>query len=209
MFFSPVRNSPNKTHYVTFTNFLPSSHWSGTVPQILSHKFCVLSFPRTYSRKRQNVHKMFIHNFRALNPPPSQPGKWGLSSWISNRKAFANRIANTQTKIFGYDKPSKNCEQTELWTNGRFWIFAARIGAEKSTQTFFVQFFDNPSGHGRPRRKSWTSAPESAFSCGQRWRGETFWPLGIPGRKGQECPREIRTKKAYVYAVFSPPNETL
>ena len=39
--------------------------------------------------------------------------------------------------------------------------------AEKSTQTFFcTKLFENPSGHGRPRRKSWTSAPKSAFSCG-------------------------------------------
>ena len=31
---------------------------------------------------------------------------------------------------------------------------------------FCTKFFGNPSGHGCPRQKSWTSAPKSAFSCG-------------------------------------------
>ena len=41
------------------------------------------------------------------------------------------------------------------------------IRGQKINANFFcTKFFDNPSGHGRPRRKSWTSAPKSAFSCG-------------------------------------------
>ena len=55
-------------------------------------------------------------------------------------------------------------------------------------------FFENPSGHGRPRRKSWTSAPKSAFSCGPGVMGRNFFDPWSSGHKGQECPQEIRTK---------------
>ena len=40
------------------------------------------------------------------------------------------------------------------------------VGAEKSTQTFLHKAFRQPFGSWRPRRKSWMSAPKSAFSCG-------------------------------------------
>ena len=43
-----------------------------------------------------------------------------------------------------------------------------------------TKFFDNPSGHGHPRRKSWTSAPKSAFSCGPGG-GRNFLTPGHPG----------------------------
>ena len=33
-----------------------------------------------------------------INPPPSQPAKWGISSWISIRRD-SKRIANTQPKL--------------------------------------------------------------------------------------------------------------
>ena len=39
-------------------------------------------------------------------------------------------------------------------------------GQKINTNSFCTKFFGNPSGHGRPRRKSWTTAPKSAFSCG-------------------------------------------
>ena len=45
---------------------------------------------------------------------------------------------------------------------------------------FWTKFFDNPSGHGRPRRKSWTSAPKRAFSCGPG-DGRNFLFPGHPG----------------------------
>ena len=83
--------------------------------------------------------------------------------------------------------------------NGNYYL-----GDKESTQTFFcTKFFDNPSGHGRPHRKSWTSAPESAFSCGPDG-GEKFFDLGASGRKGQERPREIRTKKFMFMLFFLP-----
>ena len=43
-------------------------------------------------------HKIFVHNFCATKPPPSQPAKWGISSWISIKRT-SNRTANTQPKL--------------------------------------------------------------------------------------------------------------
>ena len=70
---------------------------------------------------------------------------------------------------------------------------------------FFAKFFDNPSGHGRLRRKSWTSAPESAFSCGPGGGEKLFdpWAFGRKGQECQECLREIRTKKFMFMLFFS------
>ena len=79
----------------------------------------------------------------------------------------------------------------------------ASIGARKINVIFCCgKFFDNPSGHGRPRRKSWTSAPKSAFSCGPGG-GEKLFDPWASARKGQECPREIRTKKFMFMLFFS------
>ena len=61
----------------------------------------------------------------------------------------------------------------------------------------------NPSGHGRPRRKLWTSAPKNAFFCGPG-DGEKLFDPGASGRKGQECPREIRTEKFMFMLFFLP-----
>ena len=80
------------------------------------------------------------------------------------------------------------------------------IRGQKINANFFcTKFFGNPSGHGRPRRRSWTSAPKSAFFCGPG-DGEKLFDPGASGRKGQECLREIRTEKFYVYAVFFLPD---
>ena len=79
-----------------------------------------------------------------------------------------------------------------------------KIRGQKINANFFcTKFFDNPSGHGRPRRKSWTSAPKSAFSCGPGG-GEKLFDPGASGRKGQECPQEIRTKKFMFMLFFLP-----
>ena len=53
--------------------------------------------------------------------------------------------------------------------------------AQKSNANFFcTKFFENPSGHGRPRQKSWTSAPKTGFSCGPVV-GRNFLTPGHPG----------------------------
>ena len=66
-----------------------------------------------------------------------------------------------------------------------------------------TNFFNNPSGHGHPPRKSWTSAPKTVFSCGPGG-GEKLFDPGASRRKGQERPREIRTKKFMFILFFLP-----
>ena len=76
----------------------------------------------------------------------------------------------------------------------------ANWGQKINANFFCTKFFENPSGNGRPRRKSWTSAPKSKFSCGPGG-GEKLFDPWASGRKGQECPREIRTKK-FMFMLF-------
>ena len=76
------------------------------------------------------------------------------------------------------------------------------LGAKKTTQTFFVQSFSTTLRVMGPRRKSWTSAPKSAFSRGPGGGEKLFDPWAC-GRKGRECPREIRTKKFMFMLFFS------
>ena len=76
------------------------------------------------------------------------------------------------------------------------------MGPKSSPKCFVQHFFENPSGHAR-RRISWTSAPESAFSCGPG-DGEKLLDPWSSGRKGQECPREIQTEKSMFRLLFLP-----
>ena len=87
------------------------------------------------NRKRQFVHRIFVHNFCA-HYPPSQPAKWGISSWISIGKA-SHRIAKTQ-----------NCEQTlqKLRTN-RIVNKRAFLAIQTKTQNFGI-FVGRVSGIG-------------------------------------------------------------
>ena len=79
-----------------------------------------------------------------------------------------------------------------------------KVEAKKSTQTFFVQSLSitlrvmdvRAENRGRPHQKS-------AFSCGPGG-GEKLFDPGASGRKGQECPREIRTKKFMFMLLFLP-----
>ena len=86
--------------------------------------------------------------------------------------------------------------------NGIFGAFS-RDDQKINANFFWTKFFKNHSGHGRPRRKSWTSAPKSAFSCSPG-EGEKLFDPGASGHKGQECPREIRTKKFMFMLFFFP-----
>ena len=56
-------------------------------------------------------------------------------------------------------------------------------GQKNNANLFCIKLLDNPSGHGRPRRKSWMSAPNSAFSCGPGGVvvGRNFLTPGHPG----------------------------
>ena len=53
-------------------------------------------------------------------------------------------------------------------------------GKKINANFFCTKFLKNPSGHGRPRRKSWTSAPKSAFFCGPG-DGEKLFDRGKSG----------------------------
>ena len=78
------------------------------------------------------------------------------------------------------------------------------IRGQKINANFFcTKFFENPSGHERPRRKSWTSAPKSVFSCGSG-DGEKLFDPWASGRKGQEYPQKIWTKKFMFMLYFLP-----
>ena len=79
--------------------------------------------------------------------------------------------------------------------------FPILIGAKKSTQTFFVQSFSATLRVMDVRaEKSWTSAPKSPFFCGPG-NGEKLFDPGASRRKGQECPRKIRTEK-FMFMLF-------
>ena len=55
------------------------------------------------------------------------------------------------------------------------------IGANKSKQTVSAQsFFENPSGHGRLRRKTWMSGPKGGLSVPLEM-GRDFLTPGHPG----------------------------
>ena len=82
-----------------------------------------------------------------------------------------------------------------------FW--GESIGQKINANFFCTKFFNYPSGHGRPRRTSWTSAPKSALSCGPGGGEKLFDPWAF-GRKGQECPWEIRAKKFMFMLLFFP-----
>ena len=78
-------------------------------------------------------------------------------------------------------------------------------GQKINANLFLYKVFRRPFG-------SWTSAPKivdvrtkSAFSCGPGG-GEKLFDPWASGRKGQECPREIRTKKFMFMLFFSSLN---
>ena len=74
-------------------------------------------------------------------------------------------------------------------------------GQKINANLFCTKFFDNPSGHGRPRRQSWTSAPKSAFSCGPVV-GRNFL---TPGHTGVSSGMSAGNpdQKVYIYAFSS------
>ena len=77
------------------------------------------------------------------------------------------------------------------------------MGPTNQRNYFFgTKLFDDLSGHGCPRRKSWTSAPKNAFSCGHGG-GRNFLTLGHPGVKVKNV-RGSPDQSVYVYVVSLP-----
>ena len=71
------------------------------------------------------------------------------------------------------------------------------IGAKTSTQTFSVRSF------WRTLRVMDVRAKNRGFSC-RPGKGEKLFNPCASGRKGQECPREIRSKKFKFVSFFLP-----
>ena len=79
--------------------------------------------------------------------------------------------------------------------------FCGLFRGQKINANFFgKEFFDNPSGHGRPRRKSWTSAPKSAFSCGPSGGEKLF--AGHPGVRVRNVRRKSGPKSLCLCCFF-------
>ena len=65
-----------------------------------------------------------------------------------------------------------------------------------------TKFFENPSNHGRLRRKSWTSAPKSLFSQ-PHWWGRSFLTPGHPGVRVRNVRGKSRPK-SFCLCFFVP-----
>ena len=127
--------------------------------------------------------------------------KWGFLPLIGAKRINANFFGTNQEK--SKDPP--------IDRSGSQGGSAPLISWTSSGGSFIVcprHFFNNPSGHGRPRWKPWSSAPRSAFSCGPGG-GEKLFDPWASGRKGQECPREIPTKKFTFLLFFLPWSEAI
>ena len=129
----------------------------------------------------------------------------GLVHWP--QLASDRRRQGSDRKEKSTDKTRGPAHSEPVHTAGTFKLGVNKHGVtrgQKINANFFcTKFFNNPSGHGRPRRKSWTSAPKSVFSCGPGGGEKLFDPWAF-GRKGQECPQEIRAKKFLFMLFFLP-----
>ena len=107
---SPFKMSPFRASWVIFPPAILGPEMAA--PSLWEFFwFFLLENPHAHKiRKRRFVHKMFVHNFHATEPPPSQPTKW----WIFYEKDLKQNCEHS-AKIA--NKPSNTCEQTELWTN--------------------------------------------------------------------------------------------
>ena len=93
----------------------------GGLPETLDHSLVIVPSDiriLCIFWKRPFVHKMFT-TFVPLTPPLpiSKLMDFLLNFYWKDLKQNCEHSAKIA------NKPSKNCEQTELWTNGRFWIF--------------------------------------------------------------------------------------
>ena len=81
-----------------------------------------------------------------------------------------------------------------FWFRFGSWATLKLESNKINANSLCTKFLENASGHGHPRHESWTSAPNSDFSCGPS-DGEKLFDPGAFKRKGQECLQEIRTEK--------------
>ena len=134
--------------------------------------------PNIGDRKKKRK-KQFLFNIRChkpFGPHPKHPIFWGTPSFLST-------LGGTLRGTFS-ESP--------------------KIGGKRSTQTFFVESFSRTlrlmdvraENRGRPHQKV-------CVFCGPG-DGEKLFDPRASGRKGQECPREIRTEKFMFMLFFLP-----
>ena len=88
-----------------------------------------------------------------------------------------------QTKVDGRGAANRTLRLSKIFNWG-----------QKINANFFcTKFFENPLGHGHPHRKSWTSAPKSAFFCGPVLRRNFLTP-GHPGVRVRNVRRKSGPK---------------
>ena len=79
-----------------------------------------------------------------------------------------------------------------------------RIRGQKINANFFcTKFFESPSGHGRPRRKSWTSAPKVRFSAAPVM-GRNLLTQGRPGVRVRNVRGKSGPKSLCLCCFFLP-----
>ena len=76
-------------------------------------------------------------------------------------------------------------------------------GQKINANFFCTKFFENPSGHGRPRRKSWTSAPKTVFFCGPG-DGEKLFDPGASKRRVRNVRGKSGPKSLCLCCFFFP-----
>ena len=118
-------------------------------------------------------------------------GKPHATKWWLERNATTMMKPMSDTKDFIRDEhlqgPQSNCciqgPAFGASVAGRADQGLYCQGPKKATQTFFVQSFSTTPrvGHGRPRRKSWTSAPKNAPFPAASVVGRNFLTPGHPG----------------------------
>ena len=81
----------------------------------------------------------------------------------------------------------------------------SKLIAGKSAQIFLYILFESPSGHGRLRWKSWTSAARNVFSCGQGdGGGEQLYVPGDSGIRVRNVRRRFRPENLCLCCLFIP-----
>ena len=82
-------------------------------------------------------------------------------------------------------------------------IYRVLGGKEINANFFCTKFFENPLGRGRPRCKSWASAPKSVFPCGPVM-GRNFLTPGHPGVRVRNVRRKFGPKNLCFMLFFLP-----
>ena len=134
-------------------------------------RFGQTSRKEALSRGQKNQRKHFLYKLnlvaRAIrNTIRANRFARIICYWNPYVYSASGRSART-TRISDLRESPDSCESCES------------ICANHATKC--TKFCENPSGHGRPRRKLWTSAPKSTFFFAVPVMGRNFLTQGRPG----------------------------